>query len=56
MSGRFSPEAAASKTVDHINQTWTSDMKCRFVQQVTLDPVNVSETLLVVVESDGDAS
>ena len=56
MSGRFSPEAAASKTVDHINQTWTSDMKCRFVQQVSSDPSNVSETLLIVVEIIGDVS
>ena len=53
---RLSPDATAAKTVDHINQIWTTDMKRPFVQQVSLDPVNVSETLLVVAESDGDAS
>ena len=56
VGARLSPEAAAARTVDHLNRFWTTDMKCRLVQQVGLDPVNVSETLLLVAESIGDVS
>mgnify|MGYP003952049247 CR=1 FL=1 len=56
IGARLSPEAAAARTVDHINRFWTADMKRRFVQQVSLDPVNASETLLIIAENVGDVS
>ena len=56
IGARLTPEAAAARTVDHLNRFWTADMKRRLVQQVGLDPVNVSETILVVAESIGDVS
>ena len=56
IGARLTREAAAARTIDHLNRFWTADMKRRLVQQVGLDPVNVSETLLVVAESIGDIS
>ena len=56
IGARLTREAAAARTIDHLNRFWTADMKRRLVQQVGLDPVNVSETLLVVAESIGDVS
>ena len=56
IGARLTPEVAAARTIDHLNRFWTVDMKRRLVQQVALDPVNVSETLLVVAESIGDVS
>ena len=56
IGARLTREAAAARTIDHLKRFWTTDMKCRLVQQVGLDPVNVSETLLLVAESIGDVS
>ena len=56
IGARLTREAAAARTIDHLNRFWTADMKRRLVQQVGLDPVNVSETLLLVADSIGDVS
>ncbi len=56
IGARLTPQDGAARTVDHLNRFWTVDMKRRFVQQVSSDPSNVSETLLIVVEIIGDVS
>ena len=56
VGARLSSEAAAARTVDHINRFWTADMKRRLVIEVGVDTVEVSETVLMVVDQVAESS
>ena len=51
VGARLSPEAAAAKTVAHINRFWTTDMKYRLVDVSRLGGVEVSEVVMLAVNS-----
>ena len=50
VGARLSPEAAAAKTVDHINRFWTTDMKYRLVDTARLGGADVSEVVMLAVD------
>ncbi len=54
VGARLSSQAAAAKTVEHINRFWTVDMKHRLVEAVRLDSSDLSDVLLLVAESLGE--
>ena len=56
IGARLTPEAATARTVDHINRFWTTDMKRRLVLEVGMGTVDVSETILAVVEQVNEPS
>ena len=56
VGARLPLQAAAAKTVEHINRFWTVDMKHRLVEAVRSDSSDLSEVLLLVAESLGEVA